>query len=100
MRDVHLGLQAVLMLYIFWFIADIVLGCCDKEKTPVVYRGFVVVFNAYDSIAPSVGQATIQALHSMQVSGSITCASEPAEIAPTGHSGSQVPQFTQALVIL
>ena len=44
-------------------------------------------------IAP-VGQTPAQVPQSIQVSASISNLLSPAEIALTGHSGSQVPQFT------
>jgi len=58
------------------------------------------VTKAYASIAPSVGQATKQALQSMQVSASMLNLGLPAEIAPTGHSPSQAPHAMQRSVIV
>lgn len=48
----------------------------------------------------SVGQTPAQDPQSIQVDASITRADSASEIALTGHSPSQAPQFTHASVIL
>jgi hypothetical protein len=69
----------------------------SHKKGPGYFPGPISV--DYSSIA-SVGQLSVQAPQSMQVSASIMYLSSPSLIAPTGHVSTHAPQEIQASVIL
>lgn len=68
--------------------------CGNEENNPYECH------NAYSSMIASAGQSATHVPHEMHLSWSMMRASLLSEIAPTGQSGSQAPQFTHASVIL
>ena len=71
-----------------------------KKKARAYPLPDLIVDKIYSAAIASVGQEATQVPQSRHFSGSIQCFPSFSEIASTGHSLTQEPQFTQVSLIL